>query len=285
MNENNISRNTLSLSLKKMILGLLACVLVGGIIQFAVSLLLNPIALDSTLKNGITTLVFPIILLITYIQFFQKFEKRKIKELSGKSFGSNLITGLVIGIVLQTLVMSIIYFNDGIEIIYVNSFKTVLPGLFVSLALAIMQEVIFRGIILRLFEENLGSYIALLISAILFGLIHFFTRDSSLLLATTIQGGFLIGAAYIYSKNLWLSIAINFSLSFMQTGVFGNSTLQKTLNSSWLNMKIKGSEYITGGSVGIEDSIQATLLCLVLAIVFIILAERKNKIVEPYWSR
>ena len=71
---------------------------------------------------------------------------------------------------------------------------------------AIIEETLLRGIIFRIPEEKLGSYISLLISAIIFGALHLSNPNSSLSAAIglAIQAGLLLGAAFIYSRNLFL---------------------------------------------------------------------------------
>ena len=151
---------------------------------------------------------------------------------------------------------------------------------------AIFEEILFRGIICRLIEEKLGSYISLAISALLFGALHILNPNSSIFaaLGLAIQAGLLLGAAYIYSKNLWFPIALHFAWNFTQSGIFGASTSGHAISKSLFTTKIEGTELITGGQFGPEGSIQATLFCLIATIILLILSHRQNKIIKPYWT-
>jgi len=82
-----------------------------------------------------------------------------------------------------------------------------------GIATAIVEEVLFRGVLFRLMEEKLGSYFAILISGVIFGFAYLVNEDSSFLtgLGITIMNVFII-AAYMYTRNLWFPIAIHFVL-------------------------------------------------------------------------
>jgi len=152
---------------------------------------------------------------------------------------------------------------------------------------AIFEEILLRGIFFRLIEEKLGSYIALLISALIFGALHLANPNSSMIaaLGIAIQAGLLLGASYIYSKNLWFPIAIHFAWNFTQSGIFGASTSGNSISKSLLTSKIDGVKLITGGQFGPEGSIQATLFCLTATIILMILIHKQNKIIKPYWKK
>src|SRR5690606_38179680 len=109
------------------------------------------------------------------------------------------------------------------------------PPLTMAFTSAIFEEILLRGIIFRILEEKLGSYIALFISALIFGALHLANPNSSITAAVglAIQAGLLLGAAYIYTRNLWFPIAIHFAWNFTQSAVFGanvsGGSISKTL--------------------------------------------------------
>lgn len=152
---------------------------------------------------------------------------------------------------------------------------------------AIFEEILTRGIIFRIIEEKLGSYLALLISALIFGAMHLGNPNSSLTVAIglAIQAGLLLGAAYIYSRNLWFPIAIHFAWNFTQSGIFGAIVSGITLDKSLITTKIQGAEWFTGGQFGPEGSIQATIFCSIATILLLILSHKQNKIINPYWKK
>jgi hypothetical protein len=99
-----------------------------------------------------------------------------------------------------------------------------------------------------------------------------------------VEGGLLLGAAYIYSRNLWLPIAIHFAWNFMQSGIFGAITSGNEQTNSLFTTKITGPTLITGGAFGPEGTIQAILFCLIATIIFMYLNVKRNKLIRPYWK-
>jgi membrane protease YdiL (CAAX protease family) len=74
---------------------------------------------------------------------------------------------------------------------------TVLSTAVPKLVNTLFEEIIFRGIMLRTLEHWRGSYLALALSALVFGAIHLSNPDGSLAGATgvAVGGGILLGAA------------------------------------------------------------------------------------------
>ncbi len=285
MDKNNIGQKFLRFALTRIILGIIVCVSITSIAQIGIKILLELTSINEEFKNLIGGSTATLLFIIVYATFYSLYERRKISELSGSNLAKNLITGILLGTVLQTLTVLVIYLNNGFSVISLNSFIHVLPSLTMAFTAAIPEELLFRGIIFRIVEEKLGSYLALAISAIIFASIHFLNPNSTLIITfgIAIQGGLLLGAAYIYSKNLWFPIAIHFAWNIVQSGVFGAATSGNIFGKSLLTTKIEGTELITGGQFGPEGSIQATLFCLAATIILMILNHRQKKIIIPYW--
>ena len=282
-----LGQRILHFSFTKIIIGIIVCVGVVALGQEGLKSLFEFSALGQEYKNLIISIAVAVLAVMSYIVLYKFYEKRKITELSVKGLSGNLFLGLVLGVLLQSLTIFVIYLNGGFSVISVNSFIFLIPSLTMAFTSAIFEEILLRGIIFRLIEEKLGSYIALAISALIFGALHLSNPNSSVVaaLGIAIQAGLLLGAAYIYSKNLWFPIALHFSWNFTQSGIFGASTSGHAVSKSLLTTKIEGAEIITGGQFGPEGSIQATLFCLTAAIILLILSHRQNKIIKPYWTK
>jgi membrane protease YdiL (CAAX protease family) len=275
----------LNAPLTRILLGLLVCFIAFILAQQITGKLLDFTSLDKNFRNLIKGIIASIAVVSTYIYFFKKYEKREITEFSNKGIGKNILIGIGIGAFLQFLTLVVIIINGGFEIISVNPVSDMIIPFTVAFSVAIFEEILIRGIIFRILEEKLGSYISLIITAIIFGGLHVANPNSTLLsgLCVGIEAGFLMGAAYIYARNLWFPIAIHFAWNFMQSGVFGAITSGNEKTSGLLTTKITGSQLITGGEFGPEGTIQAILFCVVAAIVLLKLS--KNKIINPYWKK
>lgn len=269
----------------RIILGLLLCVSVFILAQQLVGKILDVTTIDKNYRNLIKGIIASSFVIFTYIFFYRKCEKREIGEFSSKGLLKNTILGVLIGTTLQGLTIIVIYFWGNFQIISVNPFSSIITPFAVAFSVAIFEETLLRGIIFRIVEEKLGSYISLLISAIIFGAVHLINPDSSVISSICIGiVGFMFGASYIYSRSLWLPIAIHFSWNFVQSGIFGAITSGNEKTSSLFNTNISGGELITGRAFGPEGTIQAILFWLLVSIIFMGLITKQKKITKPFWK-
>ncbi|KAB1157980.1 CPBP family intramembrane glutamic endopeptidase [Flavobacterium luteum] len=275
----------LNASLTRILLGLLVCFIAFILAQQLTGKILDFSSLDKNYRNLIKGIISSIAVIAAYIYFYRKYEKRAITEFSNKEIAKYSITGVIIGVLLQCLTILVIILNGSFEIVSINPVSDMIIPFTVALSVAIFEEILIRGIIFRIVEEKLGSYISLFITAIIFGALHLSNPNSTLLsgLCVGIEAGFLMGAAYIYARNLWFPIAIHFAWNFMQSGIFGAITSGNEKTSSLLTAKITGSQLFTGGEFGPEGTIQAVIFCSLASILLLILSG--NKIISPYWRK
>lgn len=264
-------------------------IVVAGVFSISKNLQRGIFQTDSLTKettNLVITIVSTLLSVVAYIYLYKFYEKRKITEFSTKRIGRNLTFGILLGLILQSLTILVIYLKGGYSIISINPILYIIPPFAMAFSSAIFEEILFRGIIFRIIEEKLGSYIALLISAIIFGALHLTNPNSSLSagVGLAIQAGLLLGAAYIYSRSLWFPIAIHFAWNFTQSAIFGANVSGNTISKTLITSDISGAEWFTGGQFGPEGSIQATVFCLIVTAILLISIHKKGKITKPFWK-
>lgn len=282
----SLKQKTFNSPITKMILALLtfmAVVIIGQ--QIAVKLLdLTP--LEKDYRNLLKGLFVSSACIFSYILFFRKYEKRTITEFSTKGLAKNLLTGTLIGFVLQSLTILVIYLNGNYSVVNINPVSFIVIPFTIMFTVAVIEEILVRGIIFRVLEEKLGSYISLIISSVLFGVFHLINPHGTLISGICIiTAGFLFGAIFIYSRNLWLPIALHFAWNFTQSGIYGAITSGNEKTKSLLEAKIQGPVFITGGEFGPEGSIQAIIFCLIATIILLVLNHKENKMIKPYWKK
>lgn len=78
---------------------------------------------------------------------------------------------------------------------------------------AVSEEVLFRGISFRLLEEGLGTWAALALSALIFGLAHLTNQNATLwsAIAIAVESGILFGGLYMLTRGLWLPIGLHWT--------------------------------------------------------------------------
>ena len=287
MKNKSIKHQLLRNPFVRMIFGLLVCFAAFIILQNIAAKLSILAGFDKDFRNLIKGIMASVAVIFAYKLFYQKIENREVTEIGVKGIVKNLTLGISIGVVLQCLTVLVIYLNNGFKVQSVNPVSFIIIPLTVAFTVAIFEEILIRGILFRIIEEKLGSYIALIISAIIFGGLHLINPNSSLISATcvAVEGGLLLGAAYIYSRSLWLPIAIHFAWNFMQSGILGAITSGNEKTNSLLTTQITGAKIITGGEFGPEGTLQAILFCLIATIVLMYLNSKEGKLIKPYWKR
>lgn len=129
--------------------------------------------------------------------------------------------------------------------------------------IALAEEIVFRGYILKNLMRSVNKWMALGISSVLFALAHWGNPGmTSVAAVNLLLGGLLLGINYIYTRNLWFAIAFHFSWNFFQGPVLGYEVSGLPLHNV-LQPDLKGSWWITGGSFGFEGSFITT--CLFIA--------------------
>ena len=138
MNFKNIGNKILQNTFTKIIVGMVVVLGFYGLSQYLVNVLLNFTTLSSENIKLITGVVSSIVALFTYITLYRYYEKREITELSYKNFLSNILLGLLIGIILQSLTIFVIYLNGGYEIVSINPILNLIPALTMAFSSSIV---------------------------------------------------------------------------------------------------------------------------------------------------
>lgn len=273
--------------LTRIILGLFSVAVATISVQSGVQAILGFITINEDIENLLVSILAAAAALVTYFFLFTFYENRKIDELSTSHFLNNSVTGLLIGFLFLSIVILIMYFGKAYTILFVNPVSFLIPALALGISSAVFEEILFRGILFRITEEKLGSVWALIISSSFFGIAHLGNPNSTLFsaIAITIEAGLLLGAAFIYSKNLWLPIFIHFAWNFSEGGIYGAIISGSGLKKSWISSNISGPDLLTGGEFGPENSLQAVILGLLAGIMFLWMAQKQHKFVKPFWKQ
>lgn len=141
---------------------------------------------------------------------------------------------------------------------------------------AINEEVLLRGYVLRNLMRSMNKYAALAISSLLFSVMHLANPDFSwFTLLSLFLAGIWLGASYIYTQNLWFPIGLHFGWNFMQSIMGFNVSGLDTY--SLLETSPVGKEYISGGAFGFEGSIVSLPIMTVCIIGIFIFFSKKEK--------
>lgn len=220
------------------------------------------------------------VLISTYYYFFKHYEHREILELKLQNFLSESLSGLLGAIVTVTLIVFIMYLFRYYEVQSIGNVSVLMLTFIFFVTAAALEEIIFRGIIYRIVEDSLGTKIALILSALLFGGAHVLNEHANVIsIMSAASGGIILGLLYSIRRRLWLPIAFhagwNWALASFGTVVSGNDDLP-----SFLEAKLEGPDLITGGAFGMENSIVTVGLILFLSGIAYYLLRKENGVIE-----
>ncbi|MCH9276300.1 CPBP family intramembrane metalloprotease [Bifidobacterium amazonense] len=151
----------------------------------------------------------------------------------------------------------------------------------------IAEEIMMRGILLRLTEESLGSWGAVILSAFVFGIIHWSNPDGTLWggIAIAIEAGLLFGAIYLATRSLWWCMGFHFMWNIAEGPIFGSIVSGTGEQGSWLVARWSGPDWLTGGSFGLEASIVPVIVLGGVAIALLIHLQRHGLMLDPIKQR
>jgi membrane protease YdiL (CAAX protease family) len=160
-----------------------------------------------------------------------------------------------------------------------NAFDIVVGIVAVAIGAAVTEELIFRGFALQVLERLCGSWLALAITALLFGGLHLANPGATLWssFAIAVEAGVLLGAAFLWKRSIWLVVGLHFTWN-ATVGLLG-IPVSGHPSSGLLTTTPTGPTLLTGGDFGLEASIVPVVVSLLLAIPMLVAAHRRGNIV------
>lgn len=222
-----------------------------------------------------------------YLGYAHFIEQRAASELALPGMGRELGIGLVIGAGLyatcELVLMAMgIYRIDGL-----NPLSFMIPAIAMALASGIFEELLFRGVLFGAVESWFGSWAALVVSSLVFGLTHLMNPEATLegALFIAVEAGILLAAAYMLTRRLWLSMGFHVAWNYTQSAIFSSIVSGNEAASGLIRSTIDGPDYLTGGNFGVESSVLALVVCTTTGIAMAVMAAKRGKIVPPIWKR
>lgn len=209
-------------------------------------------------------------------------ERRPDTELPLAGALPELGAGLLIGSVLFAVTAGAVALLGGLTI---HGLRGGAGEIWAMLAMGVIsgssEEILFRGIIFRHLESMLGSGAALAITSALFGAAHLANPGATWFaaLAIAMEAGILLGAAYLYTRRLWLAMGIHAAWNFTQGWLFSVPVSGGRAPDGLLVTSRHGPEWLTGGAFGLEASVVALVVATLAGVVLLMLAARHSRFV------
>ena len=202
--------------------------------------------------------MFTLVGTFSVIGIFRRFIDRESFRSMGfypKGVRKEVILGLGLGaLIMAAGFASLVFLNEiqwtGTNVVPGN----LLLGVCLFVLVAFTEELFLRGYILNNLMKSMNRMVALLISSVFFSLLHIMNPSFSWFsFLNILLAGILLGLPYIYTKSLWLPIALHFSWNFFQGTIFGFNVSGQTTYSLFTQSRVADSIW-NGGKFGFEGS-------------------------------
>lgn len=198
--------------------------------------------------------------------------------------------GLVVGSLLLLVSVGVLALIgarvfDGVNPHVPNLWPTVIQA---GLVAGVSEEIIFRGVLYRLAERGLGTWLSMLLSGLVFGAAHLGNPEATWwgALAIAIEAGLMFAVLYAITRNLVLMMGIHTAWNLMQGPVLGSVISgSSSEGSGLLRSHPAGPELLSGGAFGIEASLVTVALLSVVTVAGAVWLHRNGRVVAPSWRR
>lgn len=226
-------------------------------------------------------LVTAVVAVLVYGWVVGRTEHRVPVEVSLKGAGSGVGRGMLLGIALFGAVIASIAIFGEYTINGLGTPASAVALLGIMVGAAVTEELVFRGVVFRHVERWTGSWIALLLTGALFGLIHLLNPNATLwgAVAIAISAGGMLTAAYIATRRLWLPIGLHFGWNIAASAIFSTEVSGGNTPQGLLDATMSGPTLVTGGAFGPEGSVFTVVLGVIATVAFMWLARRRGHIV------
>lgn len=200
--------------------------------------------------------------------------------LSLKGRGKDLLAGVGVAVLLYAVGFGLSLLMGMVEVADVQWMpRDLLGALMFFLLVAVTEEVMLRGFVLgRMLSEGMNRFVALLLSSALFSAMHLFNPNFAFLpFVNILLAGCLLGASFLYTRNLCFPIVLHWFWNWLQGPVLGYEVSGTDCGQTLLTLRLKGSDLLTGGSFGFEGSLLCTVLLVVGTLAIVGYYERRGR--------
>ena len=254
-------RRFLDLTLVRLVVAVFATALAGGLATAFVGE-----AWGRRFHEGWPEATGALASLAAYAAYVRVIERRRPGELGGRGAAAELVAGLVAGGAMVVAIIAALWMAGVWSLVAVVPDTRMLAIGFAQMTfVAVLEELLSRAIVLRLAERALGSWPALALSSLAFGLAHLpgNSKAGALSFAIVVVAGAFFGAAYFVTRRLWLCIGLHAGWNFTLGHVFAIAVSGHPATPGAVTGRLAGPDWLTGGGYGLEASL-LTLFALLL---------------------
>jgi len=222
--------------------------------------------------------------LLAYLLGARLIERRPVAEFSLSPALPEIAGGVLAGIALFATVIGILWVAGVYQPQGWRSFNGIGLAFLFWLAVGVNEEIQFRGLAYRLCSKIFGTWGAVILSGVLFGIAHGIEPGATATAISSVAlAGLFLGAAFALTGRLWLPIGIHAGWNFAEGSLFGTAVSGNTVGGSLITAKLTGPEILTGGRFGPEASIVTVIVLFVAAAFLVWRITRLHRAEPPIW--
>lgn len=234
----------------------------------------------------LSVLLLVVLCLLAYKLVIRRLGRKPHDDLPLAGLGRDLALGWLGGALLISLCVGLAALAGAYRVTGAGNTSQLVEIVFLfGIYAGFFEELLLRGIVFRWLEEWLGSWIALALSALLFGFLHI-TNDNATVFssaAIALEAGVLLGAAYMLTRSLWLAIGLHAGWNMVQAlwgvAVSGNPV------RGLVDARLEGPELLAGGGFGLEATVFALVVATGAGVWLLVKARQAGRVVAPFWQR
>lgn len=265
------------------IVGLTLLLLIVTIIAQNIGILWHILDLNSLeyLFHGLTYLI---ITLLLFKWVAHKILKRPLTYFRVTSFRVNRVSVLVGVLLIVFVIGSYLIFVPGHLVVTQVENKEEYSAMLIEILFIggivapIIEEIMFRGILMKYIEYKTNIYLALIITSILFGMVHVLnglvTGTSLILLVVSITtAGLMYGLAAYLFNTVWASIVIHMIWNLSAVMTITNQHIEYSVVQYIINTK---NPLLTGGAYGTDASLISIIGYMSISLVLLVYYNRSK---------
>lgn len=277
-------RRIIAFPLTLMVIGLAAVVLAAMLMSLLTGL---AGARSNSPLSVVGALLIALAAIAAYKAFKRWVERDEDREMPLRGLAQELPAGLLAGALLFCLMAGIVSSLGGIRVLGMRGMGDLWSMLATAIVSGVVEEVVFRGVVMRQLEAWLGSWAALAITAAFFGFAHLLNPGATVFagFAIAMEAGILLGACYLYTRRLWLPIGLHAAWNFTQGWLFSVPISGGEAPEGLFVTVRQGPDWLTGGAFGLEASVVAMLVATAAGLFMLNLAAHRGRLIPPIWKR
>lgn len=246
-------------------------------------IILQKLPIDKALRQVWPALLSAACCYYMYRLYVRVIEQRPVSEFAGNYAVREMGLGMAGGALLFCAALGALYLAGAYRVTAVTSWSVMIKPFFTMIVVGFLEEILFRAIVFRILQNWLGSWIALLLSVVIFALAHMGNEGATAIgLACVAAAGLLLSAAYMLTQRLWLGIGVHIGWNFTQGGLF-SVPVSGHPGEGMIQGVVTGPNWLTGGAFGVEGSALALAAVLAAGIALLAYAVKHRQIVAPSW--